>query len=97
MAQREKGQEVQMSNETLKPCPVESLNAIKTGTLAKQLCLDCPRRKPISLEALAKRVEAKDIEYSYRGFERGYNEALVDVVAMIRDYEREINGKELNR
>ena len=35
-------------SEPLKDCPVESLNAIKTGKLASKLCRDCPNRKPLA-------------------------------------------------
>jgi hypothetical protein len=72
----------------LKPCPVLQSN---DGTI-RERCAKCPNRKPVSLEGLVKQIEDKDSHCADSDFECGYNDALVDAVALVRRYQKELNN-----
>jgi hypothetical protein len=72
-----------MSDETLKPCPCIELGHLTplTNRIA-DACDACPHRKPISLEALAKRVE-QDMRLCPDDYKRARS--------LILEFEKELN------
>jgi hypothetical protein len=70
-----------------KPCP-----ALERNQGLIEVCANCPNRKPVSLEGLAKQVAALIVHGASDGFGRGINTAYRNAIRLIDDYE----NKELN-
>ena len=73
----------------LRPCPVMRANKFAPDVIINA-CGNCPNRQPVSLDALARRVEKFEgiNEDAYEcGFRNGRNEAA----EMIKDFEKELN------
>ena len=67
-----------------KPCP-----ALERNQGLIEACATCPNRKPVSLEELVKRVDAK---YKHDAADYLYDCGIYDVLEIIKAYEKELNN-----